>query len=272
MWKRTLLFLALAALTLPAAAQAQNSATFVMTSGEKLAVQLVDLGAGGFTVRVNNQERKIPTNQVAVIDFMGTDMTDADWAKFNAGSHAVVLRNGETVNGRLFDIAGTTPKKIIIKTDSGSREFSATEIGRIVMSRPGSSAVATSGAAQVPAGEGIAVSANQQWTPTGRTVRRGEILNFSSTGEARLSTDSADVAHASGALSQRRAQGSPLPEHFAGALIARVGNGDPFPIGGPTATVTMPAAGELFLGVNDDNVGDNQGGFRVNIQRSGRRR
>jgi hypothetical protein len=34
----------------------------------------------------------------------------------------------------------------------------------------------------------------------------------------------------------------------------------------------MPASGQLFLGINDDDVNDNQGGFRVNIQRSGRRR
>jgi hypothetical protein len=34
----------------------------------------------------------------------------------------------------------------------------------------------------------------------------------------------------------------------------------------------MPASGQLFLGINDDNLTDNQGGFRVLIQRSGNRR
>jgi hypothetical protein len=67
------------------------------------------------------------------------------------------------------------------------------------------------------------------------------------------------------------AAGSPLPGNFVGALIARVGNGQPFPIGNQT-TVTMPANGQLFLGINDDHVGDNQGGFRVNIQQQTRRR
>jgi hypothetical protein len=33
----------------------------------------------------------------------------------------------------------------------------------------------------------------------------------------------------------------------------------------------MPASGQLFLGINDDHVGDNDGGFRVNIQRTRRR-
>ncbi len=30
----------------------------------------------------------------------------------------------------------------------------------------------------------------------------------------------------------------------------------------------MPANGQLFLGINDDHVGDNSGGFRVNVKRS----
>jgi hypothetical protein len=67
------------------------------------------------------------------------------------------------------------------------------------------------------------------------------------------------------------AAGAPLPQNFAGALIARIGNSAPFPIGDQT-TVTMPANGQLFLGINDDHVQDNSGGFRVNIQRQNRRR
>ena len=58
---------------------------------------------------------------------------------------------------------------------------------------------------------------------------------------------------------------------YAGALIAKVANnGAPFPIG-ERQTVTMPADGQLFLGINDDHVGDNQGGYRVVIQRTTRR-
>nr|MBA3296167.1 hypothetical protein [Acidobacteriota bacterium] len=56
----------------------------------------------------------------------------------------------------------------------------------------------------------------------------------------------------------------------AGALIARVGNGEAFAIGNQT-TVTMPAAGQLFLGINDDGFEDNAGEFRVEIARSGGR-
>ena len=52
------------------------------------------------------------------------------------------------------------------------------------------------------------------------------------------------------------------PRVLLGALIGRVGNGDPFGIGGQES-VPMPDSGELFLGVNDANFGDNSGEFRV---------
>lgn len=264
---------AAAVVALVAGAQAQESATLVLRSGDKVSGQLVDMGGSGFTVRVSGQERQIPTNDVAVIDFGGNGDVSADqWAKVGSGQ-GVLLKNGQSVQGQLYDIGGTSPLRITLKTASGDREFSSSEIGSIVLARP-NNAVATSGSATagIPEGQGIAVPANQQWTATGITVRRGEVLTFSSTGEAHLSTtDANDIAGAAGARSQRKAPGSPLPQHFAGALIGRVGNGEPFPIGGPENRVTMPAAGQLFLGINDDNVGDNSGGFRVNVQRASRR-
>ena len=53
----------------------------------------------------------------------------------------------------------------------------------------------------------------------------------------------------------------------AGALIAKVGDGAPFPIA-DSAAATMPAAGQLFLGINDGRLADNTGSFRVTVQRS----
>jgi hypothetical protein len=252
MLKRSFLALVASAL-LPIGAAAQENATVTLKSGEKLNAQVVDLGGGGFALRVNGQDRQVPKGEVAVIDFTNSEMTEADWGKFTSGQTTVLLRNGETITGDLYDIGGTRPLKIIFKTASGDRELSSNEIGRIVLGRPSNAAVATSGSAQVPDGQGIAVPGNQRWTSTGLT-------------------DAADVAHATGSVSQRYAPNSPLPRVFAGALIGRVGNGEPFAIGGPTNTVTIPADGQLFLGINDDEVSDNQGGFRVNIQRSGRRR
>ena len=270
MFKRTVLA-ALAAGALTVGLAAQEGATIVMRSGEKITGQLVDMGGSGFTVKVNGQDRQIGTNDVAVIDFGGSgDISDADWAKVNGPG--VLLRNGQGVNGRLSDIGGTAPLRITLSTSSGDRNFTSSEVSRIVFARPTGS-VATSGTAAapgVPEGQGIAVSGSQAWTPTGMAVRQGDRLTFNATGEVRLSNDSADVATASGARSQRKSATAPLPENFAGALIARVGNSAPFPIG-ESQTVTMPANGQLFLGINDDHVNDNQGGYRVVINRASRR-
>ena len=265
MFKRTILAAA-AVCALAVSMQAQENATLVLRSGEKVAGQLVDMGGVGFTVRVNGQERQIATNDVSVIDFTGNgDVSEADR---NRGQ-TLWLRNGQTVDGQLYDIAGTSPLKITLKTSTGDREFASSEVGRIVLSRP-SPGVATSGSsstAGIPEGTGVAVPGNAAWTPTGQTVWRGERLSFSATGEVRLSTDASDVANANGSRAGRKSAGAPVPDAAAGALIARVGNSAPFPIG-ENQTVTMPANGQLFLGINDDHVGDNQGGYRVTLQRA----
>jgi hypothetical protein len=272
MFKRTILALSVVALTLTGVAQAQENATLTLRNGDKVTGQLVDLGGVGFTVRVNGAERNIPTNDVAVIDFSGGTMTDADWNKVTGGSQVVWLKSGETINGSLFDISGTAPLKITFKTASGDREFSSNEIGRIVLARP-SNAVATSGSnLQAPTGAGISINPKQPWTATGMTVRKGEVLHFNATGELQLSGDANDVATAFGAKSGRKAAGSPLPTVIAGALIGRIGaNGQPFGIGSGVP-VTMPAAGQLFLGINDDSFDDNHGELRVDITRVNNRR
>jgi hypothetical protein len=267
MCKRTILALSVTALISTGLAQAQENATLVLRSGDRVSGQLVDMGGVGFTVRSGGQERNVPTNDVAVIDFSGGSMSDADWAKVNQGQQALWLKNGDVIHGHLFDIAGTSPLRITFKTSSGDREFSSGDIARIVMARP-SNAPASTGSLTAPTGSGLTVSPRQQWTATGITVRRGEVITFRTTGEIQLSTDTNDVATPAGSKAARRAAGAPLPDVLAGALIGRINNGRPFGIGTATS-VPMPEAGQLFLGVNDDGLEDNQGEFRVEIQRSG---
>jgi hypothetical protein len=99
-------------------------------------------------------------------------------------------------------------------------------------------------------------------------VQRGEMITLKSTGQIRLSENDDDIAVPPGAKSGRQAAAAaPIPDTLAGALIGRIGpNGRPFGIGDQTS-IPMPAAGELFLGINDDYCGDNQGEFRVEIKR-----
>lgn len=275
MFKRTITAFALAAVA-SVGVQAQESATLTLRSGEKIQGFLVDMGGIGFAINVNGNERIIPTNDVAVIDFAGGTMTNEDWARVNAGQQVVWFRSGEIANARLYDIGGTTPLRLTFKTPNGERIVNAKEVSRIVLA-PTDAATGTTGTATpttgklAPAtGTGLVVSGRQAWTPTGIMVRRGEVLTFNTTGEIQLSTDTNDVAGPAGARSQRYTANSPLPRNFAGALIARVGN-QVFPIGDLT-TMAMPAAGQLFLGINDDGFEDNAGEFRVEIGRSNRRR
>jgi hypothetical protein len=263
----------IAAVTMVVGAAAQETTTIVMRSGEKVSGHLVDMGASGFVFRVGGRERQIPTGDVAAIDFTGSgDVSDADWARAS-GSHVTWLRNGETIEGRLQDVSGTNPKRLTIRTSSGEREFSSSEVARVVLARP-NSAVPTSGASSaapgIPEGQGIAVAGNQQWTPAGISVRQGDRLTINATGEVRLSSDGSDMASPTGSRAGRTSANAPLPAVPSGALIARVGNSAPFPLS-DNLTVTMPANGQLFLGINDDHVGDNSGGFRVQIQRASRR-
>ena len=276
MFKRTIFALTVAAAAYGSTLLAQESATLTLRSGERISAQLVDHGAAGFLIKVNGQDRTIATGDVAVIDFTGGTMSTADWSKVTGGQHVIWLRNGETVTGTFYDIGGTTPLRITVKTSAGDRDLSSAEVARIALSHTDAAAAAVAGTTGAttnltPAsGGGIVVSSKQAWTSTGITVRRGEVWNFNTTGEIQLSADNNDIAGSAGSKSGRYAANSPLPRSFAGALIGRIGNGTPFAIGNQ-GTITMPAAGQLFLGINDDGFEDNVGEFRVELTRVSRR-
>ena len=266
MFKRTVLSALCAATLATGVAYAQTSATLTLRSGEKISGDLVDLGGVGYTVRVNGNDRQIGQNDVAVIDFTGGTMSDADWAQFT-GTSQVVLRNGQRIDGSLYDIGGAGPLRLTVRTNNGERELSSNEVARIVIARPDNIATGTSGIASTPAVPGaVTVQANQPWTSTGITVRRGQRVTFTTSGDIQLSDNANDIANGNGARDGRKAPNAPIPAAAAGALIARVGNGAPFPIGQTSEPVTMPANGILYLGINDDGFADNRGNFQVIVR------
>jgi len=246
---------------------AQESAIVILRSGERVSGSVIDLNAQGLQVRVGGNDRWIGPGDIAAISFTG-DLSDADWGAVQAGTAVFVLRNGQVVTGELFDIGGTTPLRLTVRSSGGDRDLMSNEVARIVWARPTS--VAPTTGVTAGGGPGIVVPANQPWVSSGLTVRRGETLMFQSTGEIRLSGDPNDVAIVSGSKAQRYSASAPLPENFVGALIGRIGNGAPFAIGND-ARVTMPASGVLWLGINDDVVSDNAGQFNVVIARRTRR-
>jgi hypothetical protein len=268
MIKRTVVALALGAFVLANTAAAQESATVTLKSGEQMSAQLIDLNASGLATKVNGQDRMIPLNDVAVIDFTGGGGTQADWDKLSGGQF-VVLKDGQQLTGQLTDIGGTTPLRLSFSISGGNRDISSNDVARIVLARP-SNTVATTGTTTTttttttgPAGS-LMVPAQQAWTPTGLAVRRGERLTFTANGQITF------PGTASPQGSSETNQGNPLPAAPTGALIGKIGqNGQPFVIGN-SATITAPAAGQLFVGINDGHFGDNNGSFQVQIQRAGR--
>jgi hypothetical protein len=277
MIKRSVFALAVVALTLPTTTFAQVDATLILRSGERVSGQLWDHARVGFTIKVNGQDRTIPTADVAVVDFTGKPMTDADWAKVPEGKHVLWMHGDHFVIGQFTDIGGTNPLYLSWKDDDGERNYSSRETARIVLARTDKAVAATTGkqdAAPATAsglGGGIVVQGKEAWTSTGIAVRRGEWVTLNATGEIRLTTDAADVAGAAGSAANRTAANAPVPAASIGTLIGRVGNSRPFVIGNQTR-VQMPANGILFLGINDDHHADNSGEFRVEVERSRVRR
>ncbi|MGE3955451.1 MAG: hypothetical protein AB7H96_01935 [Vicinamibacterales bacterium] len=250
--------------------QAQEPSTIVMKSGERISAELIDMNASGFAVRVNGQDRTIPTGDVAAVEFaVGPIPADAQ-NRINSGQSVVVMRNGQVLEGRLSDVGGTRPLRLTIDTPSGQRDLTSNDVAQVHLSRgAGSQAVATSGQAQqIPAGaQTISVPARQLWTDTGITVRRGEQIQFNASGDIKVAEGASSGVGGSPIQPGGRL---PLPSAQVGALIARVGNGAPFLVSTNTSPVPMPANGRLQLGVNDDHHADNDGQFTVAITRLGR--
>lgn len=257
--------------------QAQVTATLVLKNGQRHTGQNLGyrIDRPEISVRTGqHEEPRVPIDQVAYVDYGGSPEVNVD---LSGSEHALVLRDGSVIKGQVIELSHTnrgdqtTPYLVVFRTSGGEeKRLPVNQVARVYFSNSGS-APTTGVTPEVPEGVGIAVPGNQQWTPTGMVVRRGEVITFNTTGDVRLSGDQSDLAGSSGARSGRRAPNSPLPQHLAGALIGRIGNSAPFPIGDQTS-IPMPAAGQLFLGINDDNLSDNSGGFRVNLSRSTRRR
>jgi hypothetical protein len=254
-------------------ALAADDVTVMLRSGEKVAGQLEDLAKGTIYVRVSrDNQRKLPVGDVALIDFVGgaSGLPETELSKARGDDHLLVLRNSNLVSGRLTDIEGgegsdepNKPRVFVFRTSGGEeRRVAAGEVGRVYLGRY----PAEDGPSVPTDAKGVRVPASKDWVATGVYVIQGQPVTFEVQGEVQLSAAAGDRAKAAGAMSGRRAAGAPLPSILAGALIGKVGtNGQPFGIG-DQGTIPMPAGGELYLAVNDDARGDNQGEFAVQVK------
>jgi hypothetical protein len=270
------------------AALGARPATFVLTNGDRVSGELTYKGGTAFTLN----GRDYPSSQVAIIAFQAGDppaaelsqLPDTDNPSDEHNRHMFVLRNGQVIHGKLYHISGDG-ETIMFDPLGGSsvadrRSIPASDIARIyitptsarsiynnVLNAPPPAAVATSG---IAANGAIIVAANQPWTDTGITVRKGDRVSFNTTGQIRVtlgdSPEGVATADGSGTFQGSRAR-YPVPIVPVGALIFKVGNSAPSPIGTNSQPITMPANGRLFLGINDDEFGDNSGAFTVTIVR-----
>lgn len=257
--------------------QSQHLVTVQTRSGERIAARLQDVSNGIVFLRTSqNDERRLPIGDVVLIDLVGgaSGLPDSELSVAARDEHLVVLRNGSSWTGQFVDVSGGergaapgTRHLLVFRANGEERRLDLDQVGRIYFGNYPYTAAANNTPSAVPAGA-IRVAGNASWVPTGIVVRRGDRLSFNVDGQVQLSEDSGDVAIAAGSPRGRKAAGSPLPNDLAGALIGRIGNSPPFAIGNQT-TVTMPARGELFLGVNDDHVNDNRGEFIVHIRNLG---
>ena len=123
--------------------------------------------------------------------------------------------------------------------------------------------VGTSGPAQPQSqSREIRVESRARWTDSGIDIRAGEMISFDARGTVRLGPTQGEVAGVDGTLSRRRDNGAPMGNQPEGALIARIGNSPVFFVGDLNA-VRAPAAGRLYLGVNDGDLANNSGDFQV---------
>jgi hypothetical protein len=111
----------------------------------------------------------------------------------------------------------------------------------------------------------LVVAANAPWTETNIQVRAGQTIYVSSSGKISWGPGRSDDAGGEGG--RHANPGRPLPNRPGAALIGKVGaqSRDIFFIGNNSGPITMRTSGQLLLGINDDYLQDNTGGFRVTV-------
>jgi hypothetical protein len=273
----------LAAATFSASlAEAQVTTTVVLKSGERHSGQNLSYRIDRARVAVRtspNAEPTFPEDQVAFVEFAG------GIAPTNLGlngQEAVVLRDGAVLRGNLVEMGhGTngdlsTPFLVIIDTDSGQKRLDAGQVARVYFSggdtaSAGSSAgggrardeaiVAAASNRTKRIDQHVTVGATQAWTATGIQVRRNEQVTIAGSGQVDIASGGVPAGVTGG---NDINPGNPVATAKTGALIGKIGNGRPFLIGERT-TLRATDNGQLMLGVNDSNHGDNSGAFEVDV-------
>lgn len=264
---------------------AEEQATLILNNGQRETGTVVFHGGHGYNViddnfnlRIGKDERSFAVGDVSVIDFVGGTPPERELQAIPASGNLMALRDGGLEEGRFVNIVNG--RTVQWQNQDGSlHEYAIAAVSRIYLNPQGAriaynytgamgQAVGTSGQTNTPLAPGaVAVQANQLWTATGVTVKKGDRIAFQTSGQIAFGHSPGQTAGADGSGSPAGV-GFPVPELPVGGLIGKVGNGAPFPIGSNGQPIVMPAAGQLMLGVNDNQIGDNSGLFSVVITKT----
>jgi len=258
---------------------AAQSVTFVLRNGDRVSGELTYKGGTVYTLN----GRDYPSDDIAMIAFTPGDPTAAELQQIPTidhnpvehERHIFVTRDGQILFGKIYHISPDGSTVTFDRREGGRQDIAANNLARVYVNPAGArsvyasvlagatpNAVATSGALSPGA---ISVPANQPWTDTGTTVKKGDRVYFTTNGQ--ITVGPGFVATADGSATAGGRPGLPVPAMPAGGLIARVDTGTPFPIGSNTQPILMPANGRLYVGINDDNFSDNSGFFAVTVRK-----
>jgi len=262
---------------------AAERATFILSDGSRKSGQIVFHGdqrenlINGYLNLGNDTggpESTYPISQVAVIDFAGGQPQPAELAALPASGQFLALRSGQTQPGTFVNLIGgdtliwrnTAGETQQYRVADVSRVYLNPQVARTAFNYTGTpataNAVGTSGVA-APAGS-VLVQANQQWNDGGITVKKGDRVAFSTSGQISIGPGMNAGPDGDGTMHN---PAYPVAAMAGGGLIGRVGNGTPFPIGSNSQPIVMPNDGRLMLGVNDNELADNSGAFTVTVRK-----
>lgn len=273
-----------------------TDATFVLKNGDRASGQLTyHVGSGDLGVTENGKERMFPFDDIAVIQFTGGDPSRVELERLpNSDNppeqvrHMVVLKNRETIHGKYHGFEGDQ-MSFDVWDRAGAvnrRTFNLNDVARLYLSASGARKVFSNILNEKPApppppppppapspenrpdrSVQVNVPANLTWTDTGLIVNQGERVRFEATGLIKIDPKISTGPQGSQSLPRRNS--FPVPSMPIGGLVGRVGTAGTlaFPIGTTTTPIEMPAAGRLYLGINDDLFNDNSGSYTVKIYR-----
>jgi len=271
------------ALAMTGAAGAQEQATVLKRDGTRVSgrFEAWNRNTNTLYIRVSlGDQRIIPLGDALVIDAEGDgqNLPETELGPARGGDHVLVTRAGEIIRGRMTNIEGGEgsgqdgePRIVTFQASGGGeRRVRFTDLRRLYLGNVPSSPGRPLPETPMPTGA-IRVAGSAGWVGTNIIVGRNDRLQFTADGQVQLSADPEDRASPAGSLKGRYAPNGPAPTLLAGALLGRIGNGPAFAIGDQTQELPVPAAGQLFLAVNDDQAGDNQGAFAVTVRHIRRR-